>query len=63
VSVPITTATTSMTAKVTRYWVSATLNVNRGGTKMKSKAATLSTADATAGPRPNAIAVTTTPSR
>ena len=52
-----------MTAKVTRYCTSLTANDRRGGTKKKSKAATLSSAARAAGPRPKRIATPTTPSR
>ncbi len=41
-----------MTANVTTYWVSLTANVRYGGTKKKSKAATLSTAASAEGRRP-----------
>ena len=44
--------TISITAKVTRYCVSATANVRCGGTKKKSKTATLAIAAKTEGPRP-----------
>ena len=63
VSVPITTATTSMTANVMTYCVSATPNWKYGGTKQKSNSPTLSTDAKIAGPRPNATATTVTPSR
>ena len=59
----MTSATTSMTMNVTRYCESVTAKVKYGGTKKKSKAATLSTdasADAT---RPKRMETTTTPSR
>ena len=52
-----------MTAKVTRYWVSETAKVRYGGTKKKSKAATLSTAASADGPRPYQVATRATPSR
>ena len=46
-------ATASITAKVSRYCTSVTANEKRGGTKKKSKRATLTNAASTAGPRPN----------
>ena len=45
------------------YWVSSTLNENRGGTKKKSKASTLRRDDRIAGPRPHSVAVSITPSK
>ena len=48
----MTSATTSITAKVSRYCASLTLKVKRGGTKKKSNAATVRKAASTAGPRP-----------
>ena len=62
-SVAMTSAMTSMTPKVSRYCTSLTANVKRGGTKKKSNAATLSTADSTDGPRPKRNPVAVTPSR
>ena len=62
-SVAMVSAMVSMTPKVTRYCTSLTANVNRGGTKKKSKAATLTTAANTDGPRPNRRPVAVTPSR
>ena len=59
----MTSAITSITAKVTRYWASLTANVNRGGTKQKSKMATFATAVRLAGPRPSLAAATVAPSR
>ena len=59
----MTSATTSMTAKVSRYWKSLTANEKRGGTKKKSKVATLTKAASTAGPRPHFSATSTTVSR
>ncbi len=56
-------ATTSITTNVSRYWTSATANVKRGGTKKKSKSATLTKAASTAGPRPSFTATSTTVSR
>ena len=47
-------ATSSMTAKVTRYSTSETAKVRYGGTKKKSKATTLRTEAKMEGPRPNA---------
>ena len=47
----ITRATTSMTTKVKRCSESDTPNESRGGTKKKSKVATLSTEASTVGPR------------
>ena len=52
VSWPIASATTSITAKVTRYCTSLTANEKRGGTKKKSNSATPRKAATTAGPRP-----------
>ena len=61
---PLTTrATISMTAKVTRYCESETAKVKRGGTKKKSKAATLRTNASTDGPRPVRVETATTLSR
>src|SRR5260221_11344174 len=54
---------TSIPANVMRYWGSATANVKYGGTKKKSKAATLRNDAKIDGPRPNRAAVNTTPSR
>ncbi len=45
--------TASMTTNVITYWASLTWNVNRGGTKKKSKAATLAIAVRVPGPRPS----------
>ena len=59
----ITSATASMTPKVTRYCTSETANVRYGCTKKKSNAATLSTDIRIDGPRPKRAATTTTPSR
>ena len=63
VSPLITSATTSMTAKVTRYCVSETANEKNGGTKKKSNVATLSSEANAVGPRPLRAATATTPSR
>ncbi len=62
-SVLITTLTSSITPKVTTYWVSATARVRCGGTKKKSNAATLRRAASTEGPRPYREATNATPSR
>ena len=62
-SVLITSATSSMTAKVTRYWVSDTAKVRYGGTKKKSNAATLRTEARIDGPAAERVATSTTPSR
>src|SRR5258706_3261028 len=59
----ITSATTSITAKVTRYCVSDTAKLKYGGTKKKSNAATPNTEARIEGPRPNRIAASITPSR
>jgi hypothetical protein len=59
----ITSATTSMIAKVTTYCMSATAKVSRGGTKKKSNAATERIEAATPGPRPKRSATTTTARR
>ena len=48
----MTRLTMSMTPKVRTYCVSATANVKYGGTKKKSKAATLQKVANTDGPRP-----------
>ena len=45
-------ATTSITMKVSRYWVSDTANDSCGGTKKKSNAATDRKDASTPGPRP-----------
>ncbi len=45
--------TASMTRNVTTYCASLTWNVSRGGTKKKSKAATLAMAVRVPGPRPS----------
>ena len=45
-------ATASMIANVSRYWMSLTAKESCGGTKKKSNEATPSTEAATAGPRP-----------
>src|SRR6058998_578219 len=63
VSPLMTSPTTSMTANVSKYCVSATAKVREGGTKKKSKAATLMTEATTEGPRPCLVAMTTTASR
>jgi hypothetical protein len=63
VSCPITSATTSITAKVMRYCTSLTLKDMRGGTKKKSNMATPSSAASVAGPRPKSSATPTTDSR
>jgi hypothetical protein len=57
----MTSASTSMTAKVTRYSRLLTANVKRGGTKQKSRAMTLATAAKLAGPRPSRSAATVAP--
>jgi hypothetical protein len=54
------TPTTSITAKVSRYWMSFTMNEKRGGTKKKSNAATFISAPTIAGPRPHFTARSTT---
>ena len=56
-------ATASITANVRRYCRSLTAKENRGGTKKKSKLATLTNAASTAGPRPHLTATSTTTSR
>jgi hypothetical protein len=56
-------ATISITPNVIPYWVSETAKVRYGGTKPKSKAATLSTEASAAGPRPRRVATNATPSR
>ena len=63
VSVPITTAVNSITAKVKKYCVSVTANVKCGGMKKKSNAATPSTEAKMAGPRPQHSATPITASR
>jgi hypothetical protein len=50
-----------MTPNANRYAGSATVNVNRGSMKKKSKASAPSSDAATAGQRPWRCAVTTTP--
>src|SRR6202521_3940493 len=55
--------TASMTAKVSKYWISLTAIDSRGGTKKKSNDATPRKVVRTAGPRPNITATTTTASR
>src|SRR5579864_3341140 len=59
----MTSATASMIAKVSRYWTSSIVSLPRGGTKMKSKAATENTDAAIAGPRGNRSAMITTASK
>ncbi len=59
----MTRATTSIRAKVNRYWVSATVREKRGATKNRSKATTLSSESSIPGPRPKRIVTSTTPSR
>jgi hypothetical protein len=59
----MTRAITSITAKVTRYSVSATAKEKYRGTKKKSNAATLSTEARIEGPRPSRVATSTTPRR
>ncbi len=59
----ITSDVSSMPAKVSRYCVSETDNDMRGGTKKKSKAATLRNDSSTPGPRPIRAAVKITPIR
>ena len=59
----ITSASTSITANVSRYSRLLTANVNRGGTKQKSSATTFATAAKLAGPRPSRKAATVAPSR
>ena len=56
-------AMTSITAKVSRYSRLLSANVNRGGTKQKSRATTLATAARLAGPRPSRRAATVAPSK
>ena len=54
------TPTASITAKVSRYWMSATIREKRGGTKKKSTSTTLRMAARIAGPRPHFTARSTT---
>src|SRR5262245_46902364 len=54
---------TSITANVKKYSASLTAKANRGGTKKKSKARTLTIDAAIAGPRPYRAATNATPSR
>jgi hypothetical protein len=62
-SVLIRIPTTSMVAKVSRYCVSLTVNLSRGGTKKKSNVSTLRTAVSIDGPRPTRTATKATPRR
>ena len=59
----MTRPTTSMMANVIRYCESLTANVKYGGTKKKSKAATLSTEASAEAKRPKRMATITTPRR
>src|SRR5512147_1525206 len=59
----MTRATTSMTVNVRTDSWSATTKVRYGGTKKKSKDATLAAEATTAGPRPHRLATITMPSR
>ena len=59
----VTSPTTSMTTKVKRYLTSETAKVKTGGTKKKSRAATLRIEATSDGPRPYRVATTTRPSR
>ena len=60
---PVIRPTASITTKVIRYWKSVTAKVKRGGTKKKSKQATLTQVAITDGPRPKRTATSTTTSR
>src|SRR5512134_851697 len=59
----MTSATISMTANVKRYWMSETAKEKYGGTKKKSKDATLMTDARIDGPRPHWIAIIITAMR
>ena len=59
----MTRATISITANVTKYCVSLTANVRKGGTKKKSKAATLRIEAKIEAPGSDREATRTTPSK
>jgi hypothetical protein len=59
----MTSDVSNMPTKVSRYCVSETDKDMIGGTKKKSKAATLRNDSSTPGPRPSRAVVNTTPSR
>jgi hypothetical protein len=59
----VTSATISITKKVSRCSVSETANERYGGTKKKSNTSTLRTDAMTVGPRVDRVATPTTPRR